>query len=170
MYVTIDIRWRVVTMKRIEIKLSEEEIKILEKESKKNPKLKVRNKAKVLLLRNKGYSDKEIMNKTDLTAATIIAYVKLYNKNGIDSIYTTECKGQKGLLVSYEEEIIEDFLKKSPLTRDEARQRIFEKYEIKIGKTAMGNFLKKTGCRTKNQEVSQRKQKKKNNKYSWTLD
>ena len=157
-------------MRRIEIKLTEEEIKKLEKESKYNPKLKVRNKAKVLLLRNKGYSDEEIINRTDLTAATIISYVKAYNKNGIDSIYNINCKGRKGRLEDLKEEILDIFTKNPPQTRDEACTIIQEKYGIEIKRTAMGNFLKKTGCRTKSQEASLQRQKKNNNKYFWTKD
>ena len=130
-------------MKKMEINLTSEEIKLLKKEKRQNPKEKVRNKAKVLLLRNDGYTEREIIQKTDLTPATIVSYVKTYLVDGIDSIYKTKCKGQKSLLDPYKEEILNDFKKEPPTTRDEARQRIYAKYGIKIGRTAIGNFLKK---------------------------
>lgn len=154
-------------MKKMEINLTSEEIKLLKKEKRQNPKEKVRNKAKVLLLRNDGYTEREIIQKTDLTPATIVSYVKAYLVDGIDSIYKTKCKGQKSLLAPYKEEILNDFKKEPPTTRDEARQRIYDKYGIKIGRTAIGNFLKKTGYPTKNQEAFQQRQKKNNNNYFW---
>ncbi len=154
----------VVTMNKIQINLTDEERKILNNEKKYNSKEKVRNKAKVLLLRNDGYTEKEIIQKTDLTPATIVSYVKAFISDGINSIYTTKCKGQKSKLEQYKNEILEEFAKNPPSTRDEARQKIYDKYGIKIGKTAMGNFLKKTACLTKSQEAFLRKQIKKNNR------
>lgn len=50
-------------MNKLEIQLTEEDIKILRKEMKKNPNEKVRNKAKVLYLRYYGYTEREIIQK-----------------------------------------------------------------------------------------------------------
>ena len=153
-------------MKKMEFVLTEEEKKILKKEKRNNPKEKIRNKAKVLLLRNDGYTEREIIQKTDLTPTTIVSYVKAYLEKGISSIYTTNCKGQKSRLEPFEKEILKDFEENPPSTRDEARQIIYDKYGIELGRTAMGNFLKKKDCLTKNQEVYQQKQTKKNNRNS----
>lgn len=92
-------------MDKLEIELTEEELKIIKKEMKKNPNEKVRNKAKVLYLRYYGYTEREIIQKTDLTLCTILKYVKAFIANGISSIYTTGYKGQPSKLEPYKRTI-----------------------------------------------------------------
>ena len=157
-------------MNKLEIQLTEEEIKILKKEMKKNPNEKIRNKAKVLYLRYNGYTEKEIIQKTDLTLCTILKYVKAFRNNGISSIYKTGYKGQQSPLNKYKTEIIAEFEINPPSTRAEAVIKVKELFELETNVTSMGDFLKKTGLRTKSQEASLRKQKKNNSKYFWTKD
>lgn len=157
-------------MNKLEIQLTEEDIKILKKEIKKNPNEKVRNKAKVLYLRYYGYTEREIIQKTDLTLCTILKYVKAFIQNGISSIYTTGYKGQQSKLNAYKNEIIKEFETNPPQTRAEAVNKVRELFGIETSITAVGNFLKKTGLHTKNQEASLQKQKKNNSKYFWTKD
>lgn len=157
-------------MNKLEIQLTEENIKILRKEMKKNPNEKVRNKAKVLYLRYYGYTEREIIQKTDLTLCTILKYVKAFIQNGISSIYTTGYKGQQSKLNAYKDEIIKEFESNPPQTRAEAVNKVKELFGIETSITAIGNFLKKTGLRTKNQEASLQRQKKNNSKYFWTKD
>lgn len=157
-------------MEKLEIQLTEEEIKILKKEMKKNPNEKVRNKSKVLYLRYNGCTEKEIMQKTDLTLCTILKYVKAFRKNGISSIYTTYYKGQPSPLNAYKDEITQEFENNPPSTRAEAVVKVKELFGIETNISSIGDFLKKTGCHTKSQEASQQKPKKNNNKYSWTFD
>lgn len=157
-------------MNKLEIQLTEEELEIIKNEMKKNPQEKVRNKAKVLYLRYYGYTEKEIIQKTDLALCTILKYVKAFIQNGISSIYTTGYKGQQSKLNAYKDEIIKEFEKNPPQTRAEAVAKVKELFGLETSITAMGNFLKKTGCRTKSQEASQQRQKKNNNKYFWTKD
>lgn len=157
-------------MDKLEIQLTEEEIKILKKEMKKNPNEKIRNKAKVLYLRYTGCTEKEIMQRTDLTLCTILKYVKAFIKSGISSIYTTGYKGQPSPLNTYRDEIIEEFESNPPRTRAEAVVKVKELFGIETNVTSIGDFLKKTGCHTKKQKVFQQKPKKSNNKYSWTFD
>lgn len=154
-------------MNKLEIQLTEEEIKIIKKEMKKNPKETVRNKAKVLYLRYYGYTEKEIIQKTDLTLCTILKYVKAFIENGISSIYTTGHKGQPSKLNLYRDEIIKEFETNPPQTRAEAVVRIKELFGLETNVSSIGDFLKKTGCHTKSQEVSQQKRKKNNSKYLW---
>lgn len=151
-------------MDKLEISLSQEELKIIQKEMKKNVNEKVRNKAKVLYLRYIGCTEKEIMQKTDLTLCTILKYVKAFREKGIASIYTTGYKGQPSKLEKYKEEILEEFRQNSPKTRAEAVVKVKEKWNIDTSITAIGNFLKKTDFLTKSQGVFQQRQKKKNNK------
>lgn len=157
-------------MDKLEIELTEEELKIIKKEMKKNPNEKVRNKAKVLYLRYYGYTEREIIQKTDLTLCTILKYVKAFIANGISSIYTTGYKGQPSKLEPYKDKIIGEFEKNPPQTRAEAVVRVKEICGIETSITAIGNFLKKTECLTKKQEAFQQKLKKNNSKYFWMKD
>lgn len=154
-------------MNKLEINLTEEELKIIKKEMKKNSNEKVRNKAKVIYLRYSGCTEREIVNKVDVTLCTALSYIKAFLKNGIDSIYTTGYKGQPSKLNKYKNEILEEFKKNPPATRGEAVANVKELWGLNTSVTAMGNFLKKTGCPTKKQEVSQQKLAKNNNKYFW---
>ena len=151
-------------MDKLEITLTEEELKILKKEMRKNSNEKVRNKARVLYLRYCGCSEREIIQKTDLTLCTILKYVKAFREIGLSSIYTTGYKGQPSKLNLYKEEILKEFEMNPPQTRAEAVIRVEEICGIKTSITAIGNFLKKTNLLTKKQEVYQEKLKKKNNK------
>ncbi len=153
-------------MNKLEIKLTEEELKIIKREMKKNPNEKVRNKSKVLYLRYYGYTEREIVNKVDVSLCTALKYIKAFINNGINSIYTTGYKGQPSKLNKYKDKIIEEFKKNPPATRAEAVIKVKELYGIDTSITAMGNFLKKTECPIKKLEVFQPKQIKKNNKGS----
>lgn len=153
-------------MDKLEITLTEEELIIIKKEMKKNSNEKVRNKAKVLYLRYYGYTEREIIQKTDLTLCTILKYVKAFRANGISSIYTTGYKGQPSKLEPYKDEIIKEFEKNPPQTRAEAVIKVKELFGIETSITAIGNFLKKTGCHIKKQEAYQQKRTKHSNNYS----
>ncbi len=76
-------------MNKLEIKLTKEEKKIIKKEMNNNPQEKVRNKAKVIYLRYSGYTEREIINKVDVSLCTALKYIKTFLNDGIDSIYTT---------------------------------------------------------------------------------
>lgn len=154
-------------MNKLEIKLTEEELKIIKREMKKNPNEKVRNKAKVLYLRYYGYTEREIVNKVDVSLCTALKYIKAFINNGIDSIYKTGYKGQPSKLNKYKDKIIEEFKNNPPTTRAEAKTKVKELCGIDTSITAIGNFLKKTECPIKKQGVSQQKRTKRNNKYFW---
>ena len=132
-------------MKKIEINVSEKDYKILKHQSKKNPKEKVRNRAKVIILRYQGYSEKEIINKTSLALNTILTYIKDYKNNGLKSIYTSNYKARPSRLKVKEVEIIEDFKQTPPKSLKEGCAKIKEKYGIAITPTPLSNFLKKKG-------------------------
>lgn len=141
-------------MNKLEINLTEEELKIIKNEMKKNPNEKVRNKAKVIYLRYSGCTEREIVNKTDVTLCTALSYIKAFLKNGIDSIYTTGYKGQPSKLNKYKDEILEEFKKNPPSTRGEAVAKVKELWGLSTSVTAMGNFLKKRNVIQKSKKHS----------------
>ena len=87
---------------------------------------------------------------------------------GINYIYTTNYRKNKPKLEPYTDIIIEDFKKENPQTIDEAIIKVKELTGVDVKRTTMRTFLKKTNLHIKNQEVSQQKQTKNNNKYFWT--
>lgn len=157
-------------MRKIEITVTEVEKELLLKESKKNPKEKVRNRAKVILLRAQGMTEKEIINKTDLSLNTILSYIKKFKVHGIDSIYSNNYKGHKSRLEPYADEIISDF-KKNPITSaKEGCTRIFDTYGIKITENPLREFLKKKDFHIKKPKQCLQKRIKKNRNYFWLKD
>lgn len=157
-------------MNKLEVTLTNEELRIIKHEMKKNPNEKVRNKAKVLYLRYSGYTEREIVNKADVSLCTALTYIKAFIKDGLNSIYTTGYKGQPSKLNKYKDEIIEEFKKNPPSTRAEAVAKVKELWNIDTSITAIGMFLKKTECPIKKQGTSLQKQIKKNNKSSWMFN
>ncbi len=151
-------------MEKIEIEVTKEELEILKKEMHKNPKEKVRNKARVIYLRHEGCTEKEIIQKTEISLHTILEYVKAFKANGIDSIYKTNYKPQPSKLEPYANEIITEFEKNPPSSRAHAVEIIKEKWGVDTSITAVGKFLKKKGCPIGRQKAYQQKQIKKNNK------
>ena len=155
-------------MDKIEIVISDEELEILNKERKNNKNKKVRDKASSLYFRARGYTEKEIKDITGLAVSTILTHVKRFKNEGINYIYTTNYRKNKPKLEPYTDIIIEDFKKENPQTIDEAIIKVKELTGVDIKRTTMRTFLKKTNLHIKNQEVSQQKQTKNNNKYFWT--
>ena len=146
-------------MDKIEIKVTKKDRKILTQQSKKNVKEKVRNRAKVILLRADGCTERQIINKTDLSLNTILTYIKDYNKYGLKSIYTNNCKGRKSRLENDKEKILKNFERNPPKSIAEGCTRISDEFGIQITETPLRTFLKKTGYLTKKQKESQQKQK-----------
>jgi transposase len=151
-------------MNKVEIVVTGEELETLKKESKTAKLAKTMIKAKVLYLRAMGKTEKEIVLKTDVSVSTIISYVRDFNENGIKSIYRTKHKGQSSKLNDYAEEIMKDFEETPPKTIAEAAARIHKKTGLVRTYNAVRLFLLKRGFHTKNQEVYQQKQIRKNNK------
>ena len=153
-------------MKKVELNVTDKDIKILKKESKYAKFAKVREKARALYLRAIGKTEKEIREKTDLSVTTIMSYIHDFNENGIDSIYRTKHKGQPSKMNKHIDEIKAEFKKNPPQTIDEAAIRIKEKTGISRTYNSVRLFLLKGGFLTRKQEVYQQKQTKKNNKNS----
>lgn len=153
-------------MQKVEIDVTPEQIKVLQKESKTAKLSKTMIKAKVLYLRAIGKTESEIMIKTDVSIATIVSYVRDFNQNGLESIYRTKHKGQISKLNDYTEEIMKDLGENPPQTIAEAIIRIKAKTGLIRTYNSVRLFLLKKGLLTKKQEAYQQKQANQNRKNS----
>ena len=130
-------------MKKIEIIVPENDMVILKKEAKKNPREKTRNRAKAIILRVEGYTEREILNKMDISLNSMLTYIKDYQKHGLESIYTNNYKGPVSRLEVKADEIIEEFTKNPPKSLKGGCSRIKERFGISITETPLRYFLKK---------------------------
>lgn len=129
------------------IKLDDKKIKVLKQiASEKNysSSAKAKIKAEIILLRNEGYSIKEICKKTGLCKNTILNYIKGYINhptNGMMFIHQNKYK--KSELEKYKEKIIAEFKNNPIMSYREATERIKKIFNITKAENTVRIFLNK---------------------------
>lgn len=133
-------------MKKIElVEISEQIMDKLFHEYKNSPVRKVREKAGTLYYRAKGKTEKEITTIMGVAVPTITRHVKNFNKSGIQYVYTTKYKGQKSKLYPFEDQVAEALEKDLPQTIDEAVEKVYQLFNVKVSNSALRKFMRKRG-------------------------
>ena len=98
----------------------------LERLVKEDESARVRMRAEAILLREKGYSIKEIAMMKDKHVTTVSRWIDQWEERGVDGILEGEGRGRKSILTESEREEIETWLKEAipPRNTTELRSRI----------------------------------------------
>ena len=78
--------------------LSNEEKSLLELSHKKGEKHTFRQRCKIILLRNEGYTVADISKIMDTTMSSVNNWLSRYTREGIDGLHTKEGQGRKPIL------------------------------------------------------------------------
>jgi transposase len=119
----------------------------LERLVKEDESARVRMRAEAILLREKGYSIKEIAMMKDKHVTTVSRWIDQWEERGVDGILEGEGRGRKSILTESEREEIETWLKEAipPRNTTELRSRIQKAFNKKVSKDTVRRLLKAAG-------------------------
>lgn len=131
----------------IEIIFTTEATKELEYELFNYPHPKVQRRIMALILKNHELSHGKICKICKITEKTLTNYLKMYLKNGINSLKELNYKGKTSELNLHKESLEKYFTENPIRSSNEAKKIIEDKTGIKRSLTQVREFLKRIGLR-----------------------
>ena len=110
-----------------------------------HPHPKVQIRAEILLLKNIGLTNDQIVGSTGISVSTLIRYFHLYNQGGIDGLKKLNYIGSKSELLDHKETVEQYFREHPPGSVKEAADIIEKITGIKRKPTQVRQFLKHIG-------------------------
>jgi transposase len=126
--------------------LSEEEIQALNYERFQYPCARIQKKLHTVYLKAAyGYTNTETGRIVDIHPNSVAKYLKIYEKKGIEGLYSASYHRKGSLLEGYKESIIEDFEKNPVCSIAEAVSRIADLTGIERKPTQVSAFMRRHG-------------------------
>lgn len=117
--------------------LSNEEKSLLELSHKKGEKHTLRQRCKIILLRNEGYTVADISKIMDTTMSSVNNWLSRYSSEGINGLHTKEGQGRKPILEEKHYKIVRAAVEQERQRLEQAKKIV----EDNIGKTMSSSTL-----------------------------
>ena len=129
------------------VRLSEEDLRIVEEERREHPHEPTRRKMEVLWLLHHGLTREKTAQIVGIGVATAKRHANAYRDSGLDGLRRWGRKGQAGSLEAHRELLAASFRERPTSSVAEAADRIEQLTGIRRGPTQTRLFLKKLGLR-----------------------
>lgn len=123
--------------------LSEDIIAILKDIELNNPKYRVRDRVKSILLSNKGFSIPTLSKIFDVDKITIYKWFDSWDSLGINGLYDKDGKGRKRILSNIQEEEVKNLVREHNRDLNRVKLAIKENLNIEISKDTIKRIIKR---------------------------
>jgi len=124
------------------IELSNDEKSLLELSHKKGEKHTFRQRCKIILLRNEGYTVAVISKIMDTTMSSVNNWLSRYTREGIDGLHTKEGQGRKPILEEEHYNIVRAAVEQERQRLEQAKKIVEDNIGKKMSASTLTRFLK----------------------------
>lgn len=122
--------------------LSNEEKSLLELSHKKGEKQTFRQRCKIILLRNEGYTVADISKIMDTTMSSVNNWLSRYTREGIDGLHIKEGQGRKPILEEEHYNIVRAAVEQERQRLEQAKKIVEDNIGKKMSASTLTRFLK----------------------------
>lgn len=139
---------------KIELNLSQKEIKELKKSQKENKSPQYYKRVQIILLNSKGYSNPEIEEILDIHYNSVYKWVKRYQANGIEGLKDKPGRGRNSIIDENDIEKIEKLVNKNPRRINSVLPEIITELGKSMSQWTVKRALKNNGYTYKRARTS----------------
>lgn len=126
-----------------QIKLKQEEERVLERLYRHSGNATERRRAHCLLLSHRGSSINELSRVFDVRRSTISGWLKGWESRGLESLRVAQGRGRKKKLAGLAPELIEGYVEQQARNLRAVAARIGQEHGVEVSKKTLQRFLKR---------------------------
>ncbi len=109
----------------------------------------VRNRAKCIMLLDRGFSIPQLMKIFGVSRKTIYNWISRWEESSFSGLYNLQGRGRKPLLNQEQQEIVKQWVKEEPKNLKKVKSKIDREWSIEVHKETIKRIIKKFEMRWK---------------------